>query len=154
MKSKKNQTSMESKHFADILYVFHKNHKDYINFEFAKYDLSLIQIMCIFKVYQNEGVNQKDLANDLSLTKGAITKTVAKLESNGYIAREKFPEDKRHYLLRLTEKGEELIPVMIDINEKWERELGLDEIDSEFLETFKKLSSRSIELNQKRDVGN
>lgn len=42
MKSKKNQTSMESKHFADILYVFHKNHKDYINFEFAKYDLSLI----------------------------------------------------------------------------------------------------------------
>ena len=152
MKSKKNQTSMESKHFADILYVFHKNHKDYINFEFAKYDLSLIQIMCIFKVYQNEGVNQKDLANDLSLTKGAITKTVAKLESNGYIAREKFPEDKRHYLLRLTEKGEELIPVMIDINEKWERELGLDEIDSEFLETLKKLTLRSIEINEKRYV--
>ena len=74
MKSKKNQTSMESKHFADILYIFHKNHKDYLNFEFAKYDLSLIQIMCIFKVYQNEGVNQKDLATDLSLTKGAITK--------------------------------------------------------------------------------
>ena len=153
MKSKKNQTFMESKHFADILYVFHKNHKDYINFEFAKYDLSLIQIMCIFKVYQNEGVNQKDLANDLSLTKGAITKTVAKLESNGYIAREKFPEDKRHYLLRLTEKGEELIPVMIDINEKWERELGLDEIDSEFLETLKKLTLRAIEMNKKRDIG-
>ena len=62
------------------------------------------------------------------------------------------PEDKRHYSLKLTEKGEELIPVMIDINEKWERELGLDEIDSEFLETLKKLTLRSIEINEKRDV--
>ena len=109
--------------------------------------------MCIFKVYQNEGVNQKDLATDLSLTKGAITNAVAKLESNGYITREKLPEDKRHYSLRLTEKGEELIPVMIDINEKWERELGLDEINSEFLETLKKLTLRAIEMNKKRDIG-
>ena len=143
---------MDSKHFADILYVFHKNHKDYLNFEFARYNLSLIQLMCIFKVYQNEGVNQKDLATDLSLTKGAITKAVTKLESNGYITRGKLPEDKRHYSLKLTEKGEELIPVMKDINEKWENELGLDEIDSEFLETLKKLTLRSIEINEKRDV--
>ena len=143
---------MDSKHFADILYVFHKNHKDYLNFDFARYNLSLIQLMCIFKVYQNEGVNQKDLATDLSLTKGAITKAVTKLESNGYITRGKLPEDKRHYSLKLTVKGEELIPVMKDINEKWENELGLDEIDSEFLETLKKLTLRSIEINEKRDV--
>ena len=143
---------MDSKQFADILYVFHKNHKDYLNFDFARYNLSLIQLMCIFKVYQNEGVNQKDLATDLSLTKGAITKAVTKLESNGYITRGKLPEDKRHYSLKLTEKGEELIPVMKDINEKWENELGLDEIDSEFLETLKKLTLRSIEINEKRDV--
>ena len=144
---------MDSKHFADILYVFHKNHKDYLNFEFARYNLSLIQLMCIFKVYQNEGVNQKDLATDLSLTKGAITKAVTKLESNGYITRGKLPEDKRHYSLKLTEKGEELIPVMRDINEKWENELGLNELDPVFLETLKKLTLKSIEMNKKRDIG-
>ena len=152
MKSKKNQTFFESKYFADVLYVFHKNHKDYLNFEFAGYNLSLIQLMCIFKVYINEGVNQKDLATDLSLTKGAITKAVTKLESNGYITREKLPEDKRHYYLKLTEKGKELIPVMRDINEKWENEMGLDKLDPAFLETLNKLTLRAIEINKKRDI--
>ena len=152
MKSKKNQTFKESKHFADTLYVFHKNHKDYLNYEFAKYNLSLIQVFCIYKVYENEGINQKDLATDLILTKGAITNAVTKLESNGYITREKVPEDKRHYSLRLTEKGEKLVPVMMDINEKWEKELGLDELDPAFLETFKKLTSKAIEMNEKRAV--
>ncbi len=152
MKSENNLTFKESKHFADTLYVFHKNHKNYLNYEFSKYNISLIQVFCIFKIYENEGINQKDLAADLILTKGAITKAIVKLESEGYLTREKLSEDKRYYSLMLTEKGEDLIPVMKEINENWERELGLDELDPEFLETFKKLTLRAIEMNEKRDI--
>ena len=152
MKSENNLTFKESKHFADTLYVFHKNHKNYLNYEFSKYNISLIQVFCIFKIYENEGINQKDLAADLILTKGAITKAIVKLESEGYLTREKLPEDKRYYYLMLTEKGKELIPVMKEINERWEKEIGLDELDSEFLETFKKLTIKSIEMNEKRDI--
>lgn len=152
MKTENNLTFNESKHFADTLYVFHKNHKNYLNYEFAKYNISLIQVFCIFKIYENDGINQKDLAADLSLTKGSITKAIVKLESNGYLTREKLPEDKRYYSLMLTEKGQDLIPVMKEINENWERELGLDELDPEFLETFKKLTLRAIEMNEKRDI--
>ena len=152
MKSEKNLTFKKSKYFADTLYVFHKNHKNYLNYEFSKYNISLIQVFCIFKIYENESINQKDLAADLSLTKGAITKVITKLESNGYLTREKLPEDKRYYSLRLTKKGEELIPVMKEINERWEKELGLDEVDPEFLETFKRLTIKSIEMNEKMDI--
>lgn len=152
MKSENNLTFKESKHFADTLYVFHKNHKNYLNYEFSKYNISLIQVFCIFKIYENECINQQDLAADLSLTKGAITKAIVKLESEGYLTREKLPEDKRYYSLMLTEKGKELIPVMKEINERWEKEIGLDELDSEFLESFKKLTIKSIEMNEKRDI--
>lgn len=152
MKSENNLTFKESKHFADTLYVFHKNHKNYLYYEFSKYNISLIQVFCIFKIYENEGINQQDLAADLSLTKGAITKAIVKLESEGYLTREKLPEDKRYYFLMLTEKGKELIPVMKEINERWEKEIGLDELDSEFLESFKKLTIKSIEMNEKRDI--
>ena len=152
MKTENNQTFKESKYFADTLYVFHKNHKKYLNYEFAKYNISLIQVFCILKIFEKKGINQKDLASGLSLTKGAITKAITKLESNGHVVREKLPEDKRYYSLMLTEKGEELIPVMKEINEKWERELGLDKINPEFLETFKILTLKSIEMNEKRDI--
>ncbi|MBQ6512132.1 MarR family winged helix-turn-helix transcriptional regulator [Methanobrevibacter sp.] len=139
---------LESNYFADTLFVFHKNHKDFLNHELAKYNISLIQASCIIKIYGNKGISQKDLAKDLYLTKGAITKAITKLESNGYIAREKSPEDKRYFVLNLTEQGEKLIPIMGEINEKWENELGLSDIDSSFLETFKELTSRAIDINK------
>ena len=152
MNSDNNLKFIESKHFADTLYVFHKNHKKYLNYEFLKYNLSLIQVFCIFKIYETQGINQKDLAEDLSLTKGAITKAITKLESNGYLTRKKLPEDKRYYSLMLTKKGEDLIPVMKEINDRWENEMGLDEVDPEFFETFKKLTYNAIEMNEKRDI--
>ena len=102
MKSENNVTFKESKHFADTLYVFHKNHKNYLNYEFSKYNISLIQVFCILQIYENDGINQKDWAADLSLTKGAITKAIVKLESEGCLTREKLPEDKRYYSLMLT----------------------------------------------------
>ena len=37
---------------------------------------------------------------------------------------------------------------MGEINEKWENELGLSDIDSSFLETFKGLTSRAIDINK------
>ena len=150
MKSKIYDGFAESSRFADTLFVFHKNHKDYLNHELAKYNLSLIQAFCVIKIYENEELSQKDLAGGLYLTKGAITKAITKLESNGYLTREKLPEDKRYFVLRLTEKGKGLIPIMLEINEKWETELGLADLDPSFLETFKSLTLRAIDVNKEK----
>ena len=153
MKSE-NYNFLESNRFADTLFVFHKNHKNFLNHELAKYNISLIQAFCIIKIYRNNGISQKDLASNLYLTKGAITKAITKLESNGYITREKSQEDKRYFVLKLTDKGEELIPIMGEINQKWENGLGLSDIDPSFLETFKKLTSNAIEMNKVNNIEN
>lgn len=152
MRPKIYDSFVDSSRFADTLFVFHKNHKDYLNHELAKYNLSLIQAFCVIKIYENDELSQKDLAGDLYLTKGAITKAVTKLESNGYLTREKLPEDKRYFVLRLTDAGKDLIPVMVDINAKWEKELGLTEIDPSFLETFKKLTLKAIDVNKEKNI--
>lgn len=151
MKSEKD-SFLESNHFADTLFVFHKNHKDFLNHELAKYNISLIQASCIMKLYEDGGLSQKDLASSLYLTKGAITKAITKLESNGYVTREKSTEDKRYFVLNLTEKGKGLISVMVEVNEKWENELGLSDIDPSFLETFKKLTSKAVDINKGKDI--
>ena len=133
---------------GDLLFIFHKNHKTYFNNALAEYDLNLIQVLCILRIYNEENLNQKDLSDSLYITKGAITKAIKKLESNGIIIREQSRTDKRHNILRLSEKGKELIPVLEEINSEWEEKMGLDNLDDEFFKTFIELAFKSVELNE------
>ena len=145
---------------GDLLFIFHKNHKTYLNNALAQYDLNLIQVLCMLRVYNEENLNQKDLSDSLYITKGAITKAIKKLESNGIIIREQSKEDKRHNILRLSQKGKDLIPILEEINNEWEEKMGLDKLDNEweekmgldklddeFFKTFIELAFKSAELN-------
>lgn len=138
---------------GDLLFIFHKNHKTYLNNALAKYDLNLIQVLCIARIHNEEELNnsylnQKDLSDSLYITKGAITKAIKKLESNGIIIREQSMDDKRHNILRLSEKGKDLIPILEGINNEWEEKMGLNNLDDEFFKTFIDLAFRSVELNE------
>ena len=132
---------------GDLLFIFHKNHKTYFNNALAKYDLNLIQVLCIARIYNEENLNQKDLSDSLYITKGAITKAIRKLESNGIIIRQQSSEDKRHNILKLSQKGKDLIPILEEINNGWEEKMGLDKLDDDFFKTFIDLAFKSAELN-------
>ncbi|MDD6049128.1 MAG: MarR family transcriptional regulator [Methanobrevibacter ruminantium] len=133
---------------GDLLFIFHKNHKTYLNNALAQYDLNLIQVLCMLRVYNEENLNQKDLSDSLYITKGAITKAIKKLESNGIIIREQSSTDKRHNILQLSEKGKNLIPILEEINNEWEKKMGLDKLDDDFFKTFIDLAFKSAELNE------
>lgn len=133
---------------GDLLFIFHKNHKTYLNNALAQYDLNLIQVLCMLRVYNEENLNQKDLSDSLYITKGAITKAIKKLESNGIIIREQSSTDKRHNILRLSEEGKNLIPILEEINNEWEKKMGLDKLDDDFFKTFLDLAFKSAELNE------
>lgn len=151
MKFEKTMGFYDSNRLGDILFIFHKNHKKYLNDELSRYGLSLIQALCIVMIHESDELNQKDLSDGLYLTKGAITKAVTKLEKDNWISRERYNSDKRHYVLRLTEKGEKFIPKLYEINDKWETKMGLKELNPEFMETFNELTLRSIDLNLKKE---
>ena len=152
MNPKNNSDFYDYNRLGDILFIFHKNHKTYLNNAFAKYNLNLIQVLCMLRIFNEEELNhsylnQKDLSDSLYITKGAITKAIKKLESNGIIIREQSQEDKRNNILKLSEKGKELIPILDDINKNWEEQMGLDKLDSEFFIKFIELAHRSARLN-------
>lgn len=148
MTAENNDGFYDYNRLGDLLFIFHKNHKTYFNNALAEYDLNLIQVLCILRIYNEENLNQKDLSDSLYITKGAITKAIKKLESNGIIIREQSMTDKRHNILRLSEKGKELIPVLEEINSEWEEKMGLDNLDDEFFKTFIELAFKSVELNE------
>ena len=147
MMKKTNDGFYDYNRLGDLLFIFHKNHKTYFNNALAKYDLNLIQVLCIARIYNEENLNQKDLSDSLYITKGAITKAIRKLESNGIIIREQSKVDKRHNILKLSQKGKNLIPILEEINNEWEEKMGLDKLDDDFFKTFIDLAFKSAELN-------
>ncbi|MBO6105267.1 MAG: MarR family transcriptional regulator [Methanobrevibacter sp.] len=147
MMKKTNDGFYDYNRLGDLLFIFHKNHKTYFNNALAKYDLNLIQVLCIARIYNEENLNQNDLSDSLYITKGAITKAIRKLESNGIIIRQQSSEDKRHNILKLSKKGKDLIPILEEINNGWEEKMGLDKLDDDFFKTFIDLAFKSAELN-------
>jgi len=55
-----------------------------------------------------EGITQKELSEWLYVAKSTTAKVVKNLSTNGYIRKEKNPEDQRSERLYLTEKGRQL----------------------------------------------
>lgn len=144
----KNTGFYDCNRLGDNLFIFHKNHKNYLNNALMEYNLNLIQALCLLRIYNGNNVNQKELSDNLYLTKGAITKAIKKLEENGYISREQSLQDRRNNILKITSKGLNLIPVLDEINSDWESKMGFDELSDEFIETFRKLSAKSAQLNK------
>ncbi len=72
------------------------------------YDLSWVQWTTLSRIYRTEGCNQKKLA-EMSIRNGAaITRTLNILESKELVKRENSVNDKREFLIYLTDKGYEL----------------------------------------------
>ncbi|WP_407412829.1 MarR family winged helix-turn-helix transcriptional regulator [Methanobrevibacter sp.] len=122
------------------------SYKKFIQKEVAKYDLSLIQGFCILLIYNFSEINQNDLAKGLFITKGAVTKAIKKLEEDGWIFREKQHKDKRNFSLKVSKKGEEIIPALQGIADMWESEMGFDSLNPEFVETLNNLARKSVQL--------
>ena len=137
--------------FGEILYILHRTNRKYLNDALAEYDLNLLQAMCILTIHQKNDTTQKELTEILYLTKSGITKAINKLQNEGFVIKEKSSKDNRKYVLKLTEKGKEIIPHLIAINDEWEEKIGLTELDDEFIENLKDMTYKSIELNLEKD---
>lgn len=131
-----------------ILFILHKNQHKYLNDALAKHGLNIIQALFILRINKYEGLSQKDLAETFYLTKGSVAKSLKVLEEKNLVKREKLDGDKRKYSLKLTEEGEKLIPIIQKVNRNWEEKMRLYELNNDFMETLKDLTSKAIKLNQ------
>ena len=136
---------------SEILFHFyillHKNNRKYLNNSLNKYDLNLIQSMCLLTIHQKDNTTQQDLSEYLFLTKSGVTNAIRNLEKNNYITRTQSKKDGRQYTIKLTQKGEKIIPTLIEINQKWENTLELNKLDQRFLDDLTELANKSINLN-------
>ncbi|ARC55625.1 Transcriptional repressor MprA [Frondihabitans sp. 762G35] len=78
----------------------------------SDHGLSEIELRALFRIGAEGTITPKELADDLGLTKGAITGVSTRLVEAGHVRRVDHPHDRRRLHLALTEAGHVTVGAM------------------------------------------
>lgn len=78
-------------------------------------DLTYTQYIAMMVLWEQKSVTVKELGEKLYLDSGTMTPVLKKLESKGYITRERSGKDERSVIVTITESGEKLKESAADI---------------------------------------
>ena len=96
----------------------------------------------LLKIYYSEiELSQEDLCDIF-----CQSKTLRKLEDKGYIERIINKDNRRKYILKLTKKGEEVIPVLKREADYWHNSVGLAKISDEYMAVIRDVARKSYNL--------
>lgn len=77
---------------------------------FKEIGITTGQFMFILCIYDNPGITQDFLSNELDMNKSTVARVIWELETEKYVKRIENKTDKRKYHIYLTKKGEALYP--------------------------------------------
>jgi len=101
-------------------------------------EVTPIQGMLLFFLQKNDGLNLTQISQGLMLENPTVTGLIDRLEKLGYVKRSDHPNDRRVYLVHITEKGNKVankaLPIIKKLNEEIKKGYSKEEI-----ENFKKV---------------
>ncbi|MEJ2272612.1 MAG: MarR family transcriptional regulator [Candidatus Bathyarchaeota archaeon] len=109
------------------------------------------QDLAIYHIAQQKELNQKDLVQKLNITPASVSNIVGQMESRELLVRVQDEKDKRKSILSLTEKGQNIVPLVIDNWTKIQDETIKGFTESEkatFLRLLKHLEKNLDRLNK------
>ena len=80
-----------------------------------KLDLTYPQYITMMVMWDKKSINVKELGDCLYLDSGTLTPLLKKLESKGFITRERSKTDERNLIVSITEKGEALKDEAVEV---------------------------------------
>lgn len=145
MNGKSHEGIYDSSPFIAWIHNMSKNQMKYLNSRIDELNLGH-EMRFIMMIYDNPNISQDDLVSISGNSKANIAKTLKKLEDEDYIKREINPENRRKYMLKTTEKGDEIVPKIRQISRDWEVEVGITDQDNELKERIKEIAINAMEL--------
>ena len=79
-----------------------------------QFDLKGPHVSCLYYLFEKDSLTAKELCDICSEDKGAISRTIAHLEENGYVQYEKSGNRKYNKKIALTEKGRTVGAFILD----------------------------------------
>lgn len=105
-----------------------------------KYELSFGEQIIIMYLSMHDNVNQDTISKKYMIDKGAIAKTLSKLEKKGFITKIQNADNKRENVISLSEKGIGIIDNMAGILKEW-NEIIYEGMSNEDIECIKRLTT-------------
>ncbi|MCJ7746355.1 MAG: MarR family transcriptional regulator, partial [Desulfobacterales bacterium] len=97
-------------------------------------EVTPIQVMLLFFLQKNNGSSLTQISQGLMLENPTVTGLIDRLEKLGYVKRSNHPDDRRVYLIYLTEKGnmvaKRALPIIKKLNEEIKVGYSKKEIDA------------------------
>ncbi|MFL8936087.1 MarR family winged helix-turn-helix transcriptional regulator [Rossellomorea oryzaecorticis] len=116
-----------------------KNIIRFLSVNIKNFDITPEQWTVLKRLSENDGINQKELANKAEKDQPTVTRILDILERKELVIKKKNEEDRRSFILFITDKGntlkEELTPV---IEALWEENI-LAGISEDELEMYRKV---------------
>jgi DNA-binding MarR family transcriptional regulator len=107
-------------------------------FSESSIEVTPIQVMLLFFLQKNDGLSLTQISQGLMLENPTVTGLIDRLEKSGYVKRSDHPNDRRVYLVYLTEQGNNIanraLPIVKKLNEEIKKGYSMEEV-----ENFKKV---------------
>jgi len=85
-------------------------------------EVTPMQVMLLFFLQKNDGSSLTQISQGLMLENPTVTGLIDRLEKLGYVKRSDHPNDRRVYLVHITEKGKKVankaLPIVKRLNEQ------------------------------------
>lgn len=128
-------------------------HHAQVESKIKKLGIHRSQHMALMYISKNDGnATQKDIAKKYGISEAAVSVTIKKLETSGYIKKANTTEDARYNYLELTEKGSTAVKESVDIFNAAE-EKTFEKITDDELKTLKNLILKMQSSLTKTDKG-
>lgn len=85
------------------------------------YEISTTQFVILLKLCEKDRMTQKDLAIETNYKQSALTLILDKLEEKGLVVREAKKNDRRAYLITITQKGREFETILQNVANELEK---------------------------------
>ncbi|BAK74444.1 MAG: MarR family winged helix-turn-helix transcriptional regulator [Arcobacter sp.] len=107
--------------------------KNEMEIALSPYELTTTQFVVLLKLCEKDRMTQKDLANETDYKQSALTLILDKLEAKGLVNRESKKNDRRAYLIAITNKGKELKDILINLSLELEKKVlqGISETEKD-----------------------
>jgi DNA-binding MarR family transcriptional regulator len=112
---------------------------------------SIAEWVMLCLVLEQPGITPAELAESLTMTRGAVSKIIDKLEAKNWVARSEKPGDGRVSLLSLTQRGTQIIPQLGEILDQHERMI-FDSLEVDEKAALRRLLKKLAEIHHTKKI--
>lgn len=134
-----------------LINIISKSQTFYLNHKLCEFGINYTQFSLLFEISHQIHINQERIANRCNINKGAVARSIKKLEEKELVVREIDAENRRQNKVSITKKGEIILNNCINYFNEWEDEIFNDETINreELQETLKKIMIKIMEINER-----